>query len=40
MSNELTSSHPALVNYNPGQATLLEMREHPEQFPRLKSIPF
>ncbi len=36
MNNE---THPALVNYNPGQASLLEMRADPNRFPRLKSLP-
>ena len=39
MNNELTPSHPALVNYNPGRASLLEMRQHPEMFPRIKTLP-
>ena len=39
MSNELTTTHPALVNFNPRRSTLLEMRQHPELFPRLKTIP-
>ena len=39
MANELTTTHPALVNYNPHQASLMEMRQHPEMFPRLKSFP-
>ena len=32
MTNEIT-------DYNPGQATLLEMRADSERFPRLKSLP-
>ena len=39
MNNELTTSSPAIVNYNPGQASLLEMRADPSRFPRLKSMP-
>ena len=39
MNNELTTTHPALVNYNPGSASLLEMRSDPTRFPRLKTIP-
>ena len=39
MANEMTTTHPALVNYNPHQASLMEMRQHPEMFPRLKSFP-
>lgn len=39
MNNELTTTHPALVNYNPGSASLLEMRADPTRFPRLKSMP-
>ena len=39
MSNEITTTHPALVNFNPRRSTLLEMRQHPELFPRLKTIP-
>lgn len=36
MSNETST---ALVNYNPGRASLLEMRQHPELFPRIKTMP-
>lgn len=38
MSNEVTTTHPALVNYNPGRASLLEMRADAERFPRLKTF--
>lgn len=38
MSNELTTND-ALVEYNPGQASLLEMRADPERFPRIKTLP-
>ena len=39
MSNEITTTHPALVNFNPRRSTLLEMRQHPELFPRIKTLP-
>lgn len=39
MSNELTTQETSLVNYNPGRASLLEMRQHPELFPRIKTMP-
>ena len=39
MNNEMATTNPALVNYNPHQASLMEMRQNPEMFPRLKSIP-
>lgn len=39
MSNELTTQDTSLVNYNPGRASLLEMRQHPELFPRIKTMP-
>lgn len=38
MNNELTTTHPALVNYNPGQASLFEMRADSSKFPRLYSM--
>lgn len=38
MSNEITTTNSALVNYNPGKASLLEMRADPERFPRIKSV--
>lgn len=38
MSNELTTQS-GLVNYNPGQASLLEMRRDSARFPRLKAMP-
>ena len=38
MSNDLTTQS-GLVNYNPGQASLLEMRGDPTRFPRLKTMP-
>ena len=41
MSNEIakTTTSPALVNYNPGKASLLEMRADPQRFPRIKTVP-
>ena len=39
MSNELTTQSSALVNYNPGKATLLEMRADSTRFPRIKTMP-
>ena len=39
MSNELTTQDTTLVNYNPGRATLLEMRADSVRFPRLKTMP-
>lgn len=39
MNNELTTQDTSLVNYNPGRASLLEMRQHPELFPRIKTMP-
>ena len=36
MNNEMTTQESSLVNYNPGNATLLEMRADPARFPRLK----
>lgn len=39
MANEMTPTNPAVVNYNPGQASLMEMRMNPQRFPRLKSMP-
>ena len=38
MNNELTTSNSALVNYNPGNATLLEMRADSTRFPRIKTM--
>ncbi len=38
MSNELTTQS-GLVNYNPGQASLLEMRADSSRFPRIKTMP-
>ena len=38
MSNEITNQS-GVVNYNPGKATLLEMRADPTRFPRLKAMP-
>lgn len=35
---EETQMNNELVNYNPGNATLLEMRADPNRFPRLKSM--
>ena len=37
MNNELTTTS-GLVNYNPGKATLLEMRADSKRFPRLKDM--
>lgn len=39
MSNEMTTTSSALENFNPGRASLLEMRADPSRFPRLKSVP-
>ena len=39
MNNDLTTSSPAMVNYNPGQASLLEMRADAKRFPRIGSLP-
>lgn len=39
MSNELTIQENTLVNYNPRQASLLEMRADSDRFPRIKSMP-
>lgn len=39
MSNEKTTTSSALENFNPGRASLLEMRADPSRFPRLKSVP-
>ena len=39
MSNELTTQESSLVNYNTGNASLLEMRADPVRFPRIKTIP-
>lgn len=36
MSNETST---ALVNYNPGNASLLEMRADSDRFPRIKTMP-
>lgn len=38
MENSLTTQNSALVNYNPGNATLLDMRADSTRFPRLKSV--
>ena len=38
MSNEMTPQS-GLVNFNPGQASLLEMRADSTRFPRIKSMP-
>lgn len=37
MNNSLLPFNTTLVNYNPGKATLLEMRADPKRFPRLKT---
>ena len=39
MSNEMTTTSSALENFNPGRASLLEMRADSSRFPRLKSVP-
>ena len=39
MSNEVTTTDNALVEFNPGNATLLEMRADPVRFPRIKTLP-
>lgn len=39
MSNELTIQDNSLVNYNPGRASLLEMRADSDRFPRIKTMP-
>lgn len=39
MSNELTTQDNSLVNYNPGRASLLEMRADSDRFPRIKTMP-
>lgn len=39
MNNDLTTSNSALVNFNPRRSSLLEMRQHPELFPRIKTLP-
>ena len=39
MSNELTTQDTSLVNYNPGRASLLEMRADSDRFPRIKTMP-
>jgi hypothetical protein len=39
MSNEMTTTSSALENFNPGRASLLEMRADSTRFPRLKSVP-
>lgn len=39
MSNELTIQDNTLVNYNPRQASLLEMRADSDRFPRIKTMP-
>lgn len=39
MNNELTTQESSLVNYNPGNASLLEMRADPARFPRIKTMP-
>lgn len=38
MNNEITTTS-GLVNYNPGDATLLEMRGDSKRFPRLNEMP-
>lgn len=37
MSSDLTRTESSPVNYNPGQASLLDMRADARRFPRLKS---
>lgn len=39
MSNEMTTQETGVVNYNPGRASLLEMRADSDRFPRIKSMP-
>lgn len=39
MNNEMTTTSSALKNFNPGRASLLEMRADATRFPRLKSVP-
>ena len=39
MANDITSTNPAVVEFNPRRSSLLEMRQNPQMFPRLKSIP-
>ena len=39
MNNEMTTTSSALENFNPGRASLLEMRSDSSRFPRLKSFP-
>ena len=39
MSNEMTTTSSALENFNPGRASLLEMRADSARFPRIKSVP-
>lgn len=39
MSNEMTTTSSSLENFNPGRASLLEMRADATRFPRLKSVP-
>lgn len=39
MNNELTIQDNSLVNYNPGRASLLEMRADSDRFPRIKTMP-
>lgn len=38
MSNEMTTQDTSLVNYNPGRASLLEMRADSDRFPRIKTM--
>ena len=38
MSNNITTTSSSLVNFNPGEASLLEMRADSARFPRLKSV--
>ena len=38
MNNEITTTS-GLVNYNPGDATLLEMRGDAKRFPRINELP-
>ena len=39
MNNAMTTTSSALENFNPGRASLLEMRADSSRFPRLKSVP-
>lgn len=36
---EVTTTNPALVDYNPERASLEDMRRDPSRFPRIKALP-